>query len=168
MERPEQAVQVLKMMSSDSQMSIKSLWQKLVKSGNAKKGLKFLDNQRSKGESDPQGAVQDEDSGVILSRESYQEVLDEVAVLKRRVYDLETDLKNEHKNRVNLLVQTVWFLTFAALFLGASMIPIIEPIAKYFLIGNVVMVAKIIRHLVRSNRLLGESAKKESARRLRR
>mgnify|MGYP001161954799 CR=1 FL=1 len=168
MERPEQAVQVLKMMSSDSQMSIKSLWQKLVKSGNAKKGLKFLESQSSKGETDPQAAFQDEDSGSLVSKQSYQEALDEVAVLKRRVNDLETDLKNEHRNRVNLLLQTVWFLSFAALFLGASMIPIIEPFAKYFLIGNVVMVAKIIRHLVRSNKLLGESAKKESARRLRR
>lgn len=159
-ERPEQAVQVLKMMGSDSQMSIKALWQKLVKSRNPKKGLRFLENQGVENNHDPQNHIPDDDSQPAISKQAYQDVVEEMEVLKRRVYDLEADLKVEQKNRVNLLLQTLGFLSFAVLFLGASLIPEIQPYAKYFLIGNVVMVAKIIRHLVRSNKLLGESAKK--------
>ena len=158
-ERPEQAIQVLKMMGSESQMSIKAVWQKLVKARSSNLELNFLTSSDKNIKSETAKAHEAEIPSSQEADRAFQDVHEEVAFLKNRVYDLELKVTNVEKNRVNLLGQTLWFLSFALLFLGASMIPEMQPHAKYFLIGNVVMVAKIIGHLVRSsNKLLGRSA----------
>lgn len=83
-----------------------------------------------------------------------QEVVDlkEVENLKARIQFLEQEVKQLSQSRVNLLTKILWQVALALLFFGVLIsivwVPDYHQYTIYFLIGNGVMVAIIVWHLV--------------------
>lgn len=83
-----------------------------------------------------------------------QELVDlkEVENLKARIQTLEQEVKQLSQSRVNLLTKILWQVALALLFFGVLpsvfLVPEYHQYTIYFLIGNGVMVAIIVWHLV--------------------
>lgn len=158
--KPEQAAQVLKLLGSAEQMSLRAVWQRLTRvKKTAESPLQFLDSTNN-------DTLIPERVSPDLLRKPLPDS-NEVTALKSRLNLLENEIADKRKNGVNLLVQALWFLSFALLYFGTSLIPEYQSYAKFFLIGNGVMVAIILGHLVRSSKLRDGSTK-DSSRRQRR
>ncbi len=78
--------------------------------------------------------------------------LQEVENLKARIQFLEQEVKQLSQSRVNLLTKILWQVALALLFFGVLLsifwVPEYHQYTIYFLIGNGVMVAIIVWHLV--------------------
>lgn len=158
MKQPDQAAKVLKLMGSEYSGAIKNAWMALFANSKMLDGpLSFLKSgtRRSASSTELTTTSQEEEKS-----EEVIKLLAELAKVKSSVNVLEKQIEQEAQNRVNLLVHSVWFLSFSLLFMGASCIPNLQAYAPYFLIGNGVMVARIIGHLIRSDKLMVRSSKK--------
>ncbi len=161
-EQPEQAARVLKLMGADYGSIIKAAWMRLI---NAKSDDFQLTSKQEK-------SIEHKKLPVALdeSKESRKDdpSSNQLMYLKNRVNDLEKQIEEANKNRVNLVLESLWLFSFAFLYLGTTLIPKLQPYATYFLIGNVVMVARIIRYLIRSAKVRSQSQNSIGNRRQRR
>lgn len=88
-----------------------------------------------------------------------RENLDEIEALKSKVYLLETQVKSRSEKGVNLIFLALWLLAFAVTFATLTFLPEYRPYANIFLIGNGVMGAIIMWHLVAPDSLARLSKK---------
>ncbi len=182
--KPDQAAQVLKLMGSEYSVTIKAALMRLVNSKTLDNSLAFLQDKmqnknlpsaQTKNIASTQSkttAQESEDikNDVVIEKDNrdYVALQSELEKVKTRVNVLENEIEEANKNRVNLVVQSLWLLSFSVLFLGFSLISDLKPYANLFLIGFGVMVAKIIGHLVRSSKLRNRSGTTDLSRRQRR
>ncbi len=173
--KPDQAANVLKLMGSEYASVIKTAWMKLINAKTLDNSLSFLTpTTGQKVQSNEKKTIGFDREDVKTAYETSdidREMADLIAQLdqvKSRVKTLENEIGEFAKNRVNLLVQSMWLLAFSILYLGTCLITELQPYSNYFLIGNGVMVARIIGHLVRSSKLKDRSGKTELSRRQRR
>ncbi len=75
---------------------------------------------------------------------------DEIRQLKVELTRLESEVKAQKQSKMTYLTDSLWFLAFAGLYAGASLLPDTKEFAPLFLIGNGIMVAKILVTLVKS------------------
>lgn len=186
--KPDQAANVLKLMGNEYASALKASWMKLINAKTLDASLAFLQT-HNKGQVEksrpstsqmttPIGRSSTSSQNIddtkspsagIENAHELSDLLNQLDEVKSRVKSLESEIGEFAKNRVNLLVQSMWLLAFSILYLGTCLITELRPYSNYFLIGNGVMVARIIGHLIRSSKLLrGRSGTTELSRRQRR
>ncbi|MDZ4835824.1 MAG: AarF/ABC1/UbiB kinase family protein [Candidatus Melainabacteria bacterium] len=185
--KPDQAADVLKLMGNEYANSLKASWMKLINTKTLDASLAFLQS-HGKGQVDKSRAsavpmtTTSQKSGATIphieeikspsagleNTHEISDLLKQLDEVKSRVKSLESESRDFAKNRVNLLVQSMWLLAFSILYLGTCLITELRPYSNYFLIGNGVMVARIIGHLIRSSKLRDRSGTTELSRRQRR
>ncbi len=186
--KPDQAANVLKLMGNEYASALKASWMKLINAKTLDASLAFLQPQHKGQVEKSRPSTSQMTTQIGRSSTSSQNIddlkspsagfenahelgdlLNQLDEVKSRVKSLESEIGEFAKNRVNLLVQSMWLLAFSILYLGTCLITELRPYSNYFLIGNGVMVARIIGHLIRSSKLLrGRSGTTELSRRQRR
>jgi hypothetical protein len=86
----------------------------------------------------------------------------QVANLNKRLHLLETRLSADKRKRLGLSLLSAALCVFDLLYIGSTQIAEIRPLAPYFLIGNGVMVAIIMWHLVTPVSLITRLEKPDS------
>ncbi len=185
--KPDQAANVLKLMGNDYASALKVAWTNLINAKSLDASLAFLQSQ-GKGQvekSKPSALPLTTSSSKSISTSpnidapkspsaadenahEMSDLLNQLNEVKSRVKTLENEIGEFAQNRVNLLVQSMWLLAFSIWYLGSCLTTELRPYSNYFLIGIVVMVARIIGHLIRSSKLRGRSGTTELSRRQRR
>jgi predicted unusual protein kinase regulating ubiquinone biosynthesis (AarF/ABC1/UbiB family) len=90
--------------------------------------------------------------------------LQELSDLKAKVYLLETQMRAQEQKRLQLICLSVWLLAFPLIVASFANIPELSSYANYFLIGNGVMGAIIMWHLVAPESLARRSKKSGQSR----
>jgi predicted unusual protein kinase regulating ubiquinone biosynthesis (AarF/ABC1/UbiB family) len=187
--KPDQAANVLKLMGGEYATAIKAAWMKLIGAKTLDNSLSFLhstsqskkESEKNRSSSGTSSTSSSKSSSAFFTQEDVKPshekteidhemtaLLEQLDQVKSRVNTLEKEIGDFAKNRVNLLVQSMWLLAFSILYLGTCLITELRPYSIYFLIGNGFLVARIIGHLVRSSKLRDRSGTTELSRRQRR
>ena len=170
---PDQAQEAMKLVQGEYSKLLSGVWNRffghLVKKERqeGKAGPKDKPSSIAKSsQTNLKALPQEKPSEVLQTEEKTAEVqisesleAQEIRQLKEELSRLENEVKAQKQSKMTYLTDSLWFLAFAGLYTGATLLPDTKEFAPLFLIGNGFMVAKVLVNLVKSTSRPHQSSK---------